>query len=45
MTLYERSAIIGYYRSGATYQEISSIIGIPWYQIKIIVDEYFKNKK
>ncbi len=44
MTSYERSAIIGYWRSGSTYQEIATITGIPWYQIRIIVEEYLKKK-
>ncbi len=45
MTSYERSAIVGYHLSGATYQEIAIITGIPWYQIRIIVEEYLKKKK
>lgn len=35
-----KSAIIGYWRSGASYQEISEIISMPQYYVKRIIDEY-----
>lgn len=45
MTSYEKSAIIGYYRSGATYQDIGFIMGISAGYVYQIVKEYLKKKK
>lgn len=45
MTTFEVSAIIGYYRSGATYQEIGFIMGISTTYAEQIVKEYLKTKK
>jgi len=42
MTRHEKSAIIGYYRQGATYQDIGWIMGIPAKYAKQIVEEYLK---
>jgi DNA-directed RNA polymerase specialized sigma subunit len=45
MTKFEISAIIGYYRSGATFQEIGFILGISATYAEQIVIEYLKKKK
>jgi DNA-directed RNA polymerase specialized sigma subunit len=42
MTKEEKSAIIGYYRSGATSSEIGFIMGISTYYVNQIINEYLK---
>lgn len=44
MTHYEKSAIIGYYRMGATYQEIGWLMGIAAPYVKRIVEEYLQKQ-
>lgn len=43
MTRHERSAILGYYRSGALWSEIASIMGISVKYAKLIVENYLNN--
>lgn len=45
MTDIEKSAVIGYWRQGATYMEIALIFGVSAYYIEIIVKEYLADKK
>jgi hypothetical protein len=45
MTSYEKSAIIGYWRCGATWKEISSLMGITVKEAKKIVNFYLKSIK
>lgn len=45
MTNFEKSAVIGYYRSGASFEEIGFIMGVSAQYIEIIIKEYLKNKK
>ena len=45
MTVFEKSAVIGYWRSGATYQVIGLMMGVSEAYIEIIVREYLKAKK
>lgn len=45
MTEFEKSAIIGYYRSGASYETIGLIMGISPNYAEMIVNEYLKTKK
>jgi len=42
MTDEERSAIIGFWRSGATFMEIQYLTGIPAYIVERIVLDYLK---
>jgi hypothetical protein len=44
MTDYERSAIIGFWRSGCSFMEIQFITGIPAYHIEKIINEYLASK-
>jgi len=41
---YEKAAIIGYWRSGATSEQISVITGFFFWQIEKVISEY-QNKK
>jgi DNA-directed RNA polymerase specialized sigma subunit len=45
MTQEEKSAIIGYYRSGATYEQIGMIMGISESYAKMLVADYLKINK
>ena len=42
MNRHEKSAIIGYYRMGATYKDIGYIMGISEAYAKQIISEYLK---
>ena len=45
MTTYEKSAVIGYWRQGATYELIGVIMGVSESYVKNIIDEYLKGNK
>jgi DNA-directed RNA polymerase specialized sigma subunit len=45
MTQEEKSAIIGYYRNGASFDLIGSIMGISSIYAETIVKEYLNKKK
>ena len=45
MTLFEKSAIVGYYRSGATFQQIGWLMGISETYARKIVEEYLKRNR
>lgn len=45
MSQFEKSAIIGLFRMGNSFQMIGWLMGISEEYVKIIVGEYFKNKK
>lgn len=45
MTQEEKSAIVGLWRQGNDYATIGAIFGVSAAYVKIIVDEYLKNKK
>jgi hypothetical protein len=40
MTSYERSAMIGYYRSGATVEEISLLCGVSTFEVEKRIHDY-----
>jgi hypothetical protein len=44
MTKYQISAVIGYYRSGATFETIAYIMNETPLYIEIVVKEYLRNK-
>ncbi len=45
MNSFEKSALIGYYRSGATLKEIGFIMGISASYVEMIVKEYLNGKR
>jgi DNA-directed RNA polymerase specialized sigma subunit len=45
MDVYERSAIIGYYRNGMANELIAHIMGISESYVKQIINDYLKNQK
>jgi hypothetical protein len=42
-TEYEKAAIIGYWRSGASWMEIAAILGYPVWMVEKIVNDYLKS--
>jgi len=44
MTLYEKSAIIGYHRNGMETDLIAYLMGISESYVRSIIREYFKKK-
>lgn len=42
MTEYEKAAIIGYWRSGASYDEIVTVTGLLYWKIEKVITEYQK---
>jgi DNA-directed RNA polymerase specialized sigma subunit len=45
MNHFERSAIIGYWRSGADFATIGYIMGISEAYVRQIINEYLRGKK
>lgn len=45
LTTYEKSALLGYFRNGMTYQEIALLMGISVEYVQMILTNYFENKK
>jgi transposase len=42
LTKYEKSAIVGYYRSGAPLEQICWIVGLPYVTIERIINQFKK---
>jgi len=45
MSKFEKAAIIGYHRSGASIEYIAALMGISVAYVEIILKEYFKSTK
>jgi DNA-directed RNA polymerase specialized sigma subunit len=45
MTQFEKSALIGYWRNGMTFEMIAAIMGISEHYARQIVNDYLKTKK
>lgn len=45
MSVLEKSCIVGYWRCGASFYEIGSLMGISASYARQIIDEYLKSKQ
>ncbi len=45
MNVYQRSAILGMYRQGATLEEMSKIFDISVYYVSMIIKHYLEEKE